>query len=301
MLYSLNWTPLGGFVRLAGENNPSVPRSLAGKGIGARAIVLSAGSFMNAILPIIIFTILFMIPQDKTFGNVVVTQVFPESPAQFVGIQSGDIILQADGDKVDNLNDLVRLINFNSGSEIQLVIERAGTQIQMDITPRINPPAGQGPTGISIDLYNPTDKRVSHPPWTALYHGINDTWELLILLKREIFSWIAGYKSPEFSGPIGIAQVTGEVTQEGGYRGWLVLAILFSVNLAILNILPIPMLDGGRLLFVIIEWIRRGKRIPPEKENLAHLVGFAVLIVLIILISTNDINRLLQGNSLLGG
>ena len=301
MLYSLNWTPLGGFVRLAGENNPSVPRSLAGKGTGARAIVLSAGSFMNAILPIIIFTILFMIPQDKTFGNVVVTQVFPESPAQFVGIQSGDIILQADGDKVDNLNDLVRLINFNSGSEIQLVIERAGTQIRMDITPRINPPVGQGPTGISIDLYNPTEKRVSHPPWTAVYHGVNDTWELLILLKREIFSWISGYKSPELSGPIGIAQVTGEVTQEGGYRGWLVLAILFSVNLAILNILPIPMLDGGRLLFVIIEWIRRGKRIPPEKENLVHLVGFAVLIVLIILISTNDINRLLQGNSLLGG
>ena len=301
MLYSLNWTPLGGFVRLAGENNPSVPRSLASKGTGARAIVLCAGSFMNAILPIIIFTILFMIPQDKTFGNVVVTQVFPESPAKFVGIQSGDIILQADGDKVDNLHDLVRLINFNSGSEIQWIIERAGTQIPIDITPRINPPAGQGPTGISIDLFNPTEKRVWYPPWTAMYHGANNTWELLILLKREIFSWVSGDKAPELSGPIGIAQITGEVTQEGGYRGWLILAILFSINLAILNILPIPMLDGGRLLFVVIEWVRQGKRIPPEKENLVHLVGFAVLIVLIILISTNDINRLLQGNSLLGG
>ena len=134
-----------------------------------------------------------------------------------------------------------------------------------------------------------------------MYHGVNNTWELLVLLKREISSWLNGTKSPELSGPIGIAQVTGQVTQEGGYRGWLILAILFSINLAILNILPIPMLDGGRLLFVVIEWIRKGKRIPPDKENIVHLVGFAVLIGLIILISTNDISRLLQGNSLLGG
>ena len=301
MLYSINWTPLGGFVRLAGENNPGVPRSLASKGVIARAIVLAAGSFMNAILPILIFTILFMIPQDKITGSILVTQVFPQSPAELAGIQSGDIILQSDGKKVDNLQDFVRQINFDSGSEIQWIIERYGREIPIDVTPRITPPTGQGPTGISIDILNPETKLVWHPPWTALYLGVNNTWELLVLLKREISSWLNGSKSPELSGPIGIAQVTGEVTQEGGYRGWLILAILFSINLAILNILPIPMLDGGRLLFVVIEWIRRGKRIPPDKENIVHLVGFAVLIGLIILISANDIIRLLQGNSLLGG
>ena len=301
MLYSLNWTPLGGFVRLAGENNPDVPRSLASKGVGARAIVLAAGSFMNAILPIIIFTVLFMIPQDKTVGNILVTQVSPESPAHVSGIQTGDIILHVDNTKTDNLQDLIRFINFNAGSQIRLELERSGTPISIDVTPRINPPIGQGPTGITIDLVNPETKRVWHTPWSAIYHGVNDTWELLVLLKREISSWIAGTKAPELSGPIGIAQITGEVTQEGGYRGWLILAVLFSINLAILNILPIPMLDGGRLLFVAIEWIRQGKRIPPEKENLVHLMGFIVLIGLIILISTNDISRLLQGNSLMGG
>ena len=301
MLYSLNWTPLGGFVRLAGENDPDVPRSLASKGIAARVIVLAAGSFMNAILPILIFTILFMIPQDKITGNILVTQVFPKSPAELAGIQSGDIILQSDGKKVDNLQDLVRQINFDAGSEIQWIIERSGRQVPIDVTPRMTPPTGQGPTGISIDIVNPETTQVWHPPWTAMYYGVNDTWELLVLLKREISSWLNGTKSPELSGPIGIAQITGEVTQEGGYRGWLILAILFSINLAILNILPIPMLDGGRLLFVVIEWIRKGKRIPPDKENIVHLVGFAVLIGLIILISTNDISRLLNGNSLLGG
>ena len=301
MLYSLNWTPLGGFVRLAGENNPEVPRSLASKGVAARAIVLAAGSFMNAILPIIIFTILFMIPQDKITGNILVTQVSPKSPAELSGIKSGDIILRSDGKEVDNLQDLVKQINFDAGSEIRWIIERSGRQIPIDVIPRITPPTGQGPTGISIDIVNPETKQVWHPPWTAMYLGVNNTWELLVLLKREIYSWVIGAKAPELSGPIGIAQITGEVTQEGGYRGWLILAILFSINLAILNILPIPMLDGGRLLFVVIEWIRRGKRIPPEKENIVHLVGFALLIGLIILISANDIIRLLQGNSLLGG
>ena len=83
--------------------------------------------------------------------------------------------------------------------------------------------------------------------------------------------------------------------------GWLAIAILLSINLAILNILPIPMLDGGRLVFVILEWLRRGKRVPPEKEGLVHLVGFALLISAILVISASDINRLIQGGSLLGG
>jgi regulator of sigma E protease len=123
---------------------------------------------------------------------------------------------------------------------------------------------------------------------------------MLVLLKQEVSGWFSGGRTPELSGPIGIAQISGEVTQEGGLHGWLVLVILFSINLAILNILPIPMLDGGRLLFVAIEWVRRGKRIPPEKEGLVHLIGFVVLIGIIILISANDINRLLQGGSPLG-
>ena len=302
MLYSMNWTPLGGFVRLAGESNPAVPRSLASKGAGPRAVVLAAGSFMNAILPLVIFTLLFMIPQDITVGNVRVTEVVPESPAQRAGLLSGDIILQAGGHEVDNQSDLIRFISLNAGSEMEWMVERSGgRQVPIQVTPRVNPPEGQGATGIAIELVNPRVERQWDPPWTAAYRSVTNTWELLVLLKREVSSWFSGGKAPELSGPIGIAQITGEVTQQGGFRGWLVLAILFSINLAILNILPIPMLDGGRLLFVGIEWVRRGKRVPPEKESLVHLIGFVVLIGLIILISANDINRLLQGGSLLGG
>jgi regulator of sigma E protease len=300
MLYSVNWLPLGGFVRLAGESNPAVPRSLASKGTGPRAVVLAAGSFMNAVLPIILFTILFMIPQDVAVGDVVVTQVVPGSPANAAGVQAGDIILQAGGEEIESPTDLVRAISLNAGSEMQWLVERGGTQEVIRVTPRLNPPPDEGATGIGIDLINSQIVTRSDPPWTALGRAFSNTWEMLVLLKQEVSSWFSGGRTPELSGPIGIAQVTGEVTQEGGLHGWLVLVILFSINLAILNILPIPMLDGGRLLFVGIEWARRGKRIPPEKEGLVHLIGFVVLIGIIILISANDINRLLQGGSPLG-
>ena len=301
MLYSVNWTPLGGFVRLAGESNPAVPRSLASKGVGPRAVVLAAGSFMNAILPLVIFTFLFMIPHDVTVGNVMVSKVVPGSPAEKAGMRPEDIILQAGGREVDNRGDLIRMITLSAGSEMEWMVERGGRQVLIRVAPRTNPPEGQGATGIAIELVNPRVVRRWDPPWTAAYRSVTDTWELLELLKREVSSWFSGGKAPELSGPIGIAQITGEVTQQGGFRGWLVLAILFSINLAILNILPIPMLDGGRLLFVGIEWVRGGKRVPPEKESMVHLIGFVVLIGLILWISAIDINRLVQGVSPLGG
>lgn len=301
MLYSVNWTPLGGFVRLAGENNPVVPKSLASKGVGTRAIVLAAGSAMNAIFPLIVFTIIFMIPQDVAVGNVAVTAVVPDSPAEAAGIQAGDIILAANGQKIDNAPDLVRVITLNAGTEMEWLVERGTQQQAIRVTPRLNPPPGEGATGIGIELVNVRFESQSDPPWTAAGRAVNNTWEMLVLLKQEVSGWIGGQRAPELSGPIGIAQITGEVTQQGGLRGWLVLSVLFSINLAILNILPIPMLDGGRLLFVGIEWVRRGKRVPPEKEGLVHLIGFVVLIGIIILISANDIQRLLHGGSLLGG
>ena len=301
MVYSLNWLPLGGFVRLAGESNPEVPRSLASKGAGPRAIVLAAGSFMNAILPIILFTIMFMIPREVQMGNVVVNEVAPQSPAAAAGLRPGDVITRANGEEVDRRGEFIRSVSLSRGAEMEWAIDRGGRQEVIYLTPRVRPPEGQGPTGVGIDLINVRTEKQINAPWTALALAFTRTWDMLVLLEQEVSAWISGEGSPEFSGPIGIAQISGEITRENGLRGWMVLAILFSLNLAILNILPIPMLDGGRLLFVAIEWVRRGKRIPPEKEGLVHLIGFVVLIGFIILISANDVYRLIQGGSPLGG
>ena len=389
MLYSVNWLPLGGFVRLAGENDPTVPRSLAGKGPGTRFIVLVSGSLMNAILPVVVFAVLFMVPQDVTVGRVVVAQVDPESAAAAAGLQPGDVVLEADGKPIENRFDLQRSVFLNGGSEMAWLIEREGAQQVAPVEPRFARPPGRWVVGVGIgeeqgqivlqrvardspagaaglqpgdvvlqaggrvvnraeDLTSaiqagedsmmewlvarhgqelpvqviprferagpPTwytgvytvvaDPRVesrSQPVWDAIPQGFVSTWESLVLMKQGIFGALSQGSAPELSGPIGIAQVTGEVTRDGGFIGWLTIAVLLSINLAVLNLLPIPMLDGGRLVFVVLEWLRRGKRVPAEKEGLVHLIGLVLLVSAIVVISAGDINRLIQGGSLLGG
>lgn len=304
MVYSLNWTPLGGFVKLAGESNPAVPKSLASKGVGPRAIVLAAGSFMNALLPIVLFTILFMLPHDVPTGDtgdVTVIGVAAGSAAETAGVQPGDIITHANELSISRTSDLAEVVQQSGGSPIELRVARAEGQAVFTVTPQFDASENRWLAGVSMQLTNVAVERRSEAPWTAVGLAFTNTWDMLVLLKQEIWGWITGQGAPELSGPIGIAQITGEVTQQMGVQGWLLLAILFSINLAILNILPIPMLDGGRLLFVAIEWVRRGKRVSPEREGLVHLIGFIMLIGLIVLISANDISRLIQGGSLLGG
>ena len=300
MLYTMNWAPLGGFVRLAGESNPAVPRSLAGKGVGTRFLVLVAGPLMNAILPIAFFTVLLMMPQEILVGQVAVDQVTEGSPAQSAGIKQHDIILNSDGRLIENAGDLIRYINLNGGSSMEWLVLRGNKQQVINVQPEFVGEEGRWLVGIATRLDNSHIEKRSQAPWTAFGNSFVNTWELLRLVKQGIFGAFSSGSAPQLSGPIGIAQIAGEFTKEGGLQGWMAITILLSINLAILNILPIPMLDGGRLVFVLLEWLRRGKRVPPDKEGLVHLGGFVVLIGFIILISANDINRLIQGQSFLG-
>ena len=307
MLYSVNWLPLGGFVRLSGENNPAAPRSLARRSVGQRAIVLAAGSAMNALFPIVAFAIMAMVPHTEMVGGTVeITAVAPDSPAAAAGVQPGDRLLELNGAPLPAPDDLPGEVGRHRGATMLWGIERSGESLLLEVAVRANPPPGQGATGIRYQVVDQAEMRVSEPPWTAVQLGFTRTGETLTLLWQEVSGWISGSggvtgRGPELSGPIGIAQITGEVTRQGGLQGWTLVAILLSINLAILNILPIPMLDGGRLLFVFIEWIRGGKRIPSEKEGLVHLIGFVALLALVILISANDIIRLARGISPLGG
>ena len=300
MLYSVNWAPLGGFVRLAGESNPAIPRSLASKGVGTRFLVLVAGPLMNALLPIAIFTVLLMMPQDVLVGQVAVDAVTEGSPAQAAGIQQDDIILSSDGAKIENAGDLVRYINLKGGRSMEWLVARGSHQEIIRVTPAFVAEEGRWLVGIGTRLDNSRIEKRSQAPWTAFRNSFVNTWEMLVLMKQGIFGAFSSGSSPQFSGPIGIAQITGEFAKEGGLVGVMGITILLSINLAILNILPIPALDGGRLVFVVLEWVRRGKRVPPDKEGMVHLIGFVVLIGFIILVSANDISRLIQCQRFLG-
>ena len=300
MLYSVNLMPLGGFVRLAGESNPNVPRSLASKGVGARLLVLAAGPFMNAILPIAIFTILLMIPQEVVVGRLTVSEVGAGTAAADSQIQEGDIILSANGRQIESRRDFAREVNLNGGSRMELLVQRGDEEQLLFVNPRFDADAGRWLVGVVPQLVESRVETRSEPIWKAVPRSFVDMWEMLVLLKQSLGGAISQGSAPELSGPVGIAQVTGEITRQAGLTGWLGIGILLSINLAILNILPIPMLDGGRIVFVALEWVRRGKRVPPEKEGLVHMIGLAVLLAGIVIITAKDINRLLEGRSFLG-
>lgn len=293
MLYSFNWLPLGGFVRLAGESDPAVPRSLAAKGAGTRLLVLAAGPLMNVVLPVAVLMVLFMVPREAVVGRLAVDAVLPETAAAAAGLQPGDIIAQANGDAMERGADFARAINLNGGAPMTLLVERAGQPQRLSLEPRFDNEASRWMAGVRLELLDQRTVREAQPFWEAIPNGFVSVWELLVLLRQNLAGAFSQGSGPQLSGPIGIAQATGELTRQDGLNGWLSVGILLSINLAILNLLPFPMLDGGRIVFVVIEWVRRGKRISPEKEGLVHLIGLVALLGLIAAVSANDIARIL--------
>ncbi len=296
-IYSLNLIPLGGFCRMAGEEDPNVPGSLASKSVKARLFVLGAGSLMNALLPLLLFSIAFMIPTHVDVGDVTVAEVAPGSPAENAGIMPGDVILEFDGHEVENIRDYSYYSHLNLGAETTLLIDRGGTAVTTSLEPRWNPPEGEGTTGVILELANVTTVSQSSPFWRAIPKAGTQIWETTALFKNEVERLIITKETPEVAGPVGIAQLTGEVA-EGGFGLLLQFAAFLSINLAIVNLLPIPALDGGRIVFVALEGIRRGKKIPPKREAIIHLIGFVIIISIMIAVSFNDILRLIRGDSL---
>ena len=298
-LYSLNAIPLGGFTKMAGEEDPKVPRSFAGKGIGTRLVVLSAGSIMNALLPIALFSIAFMIPHDVVKGEVVVTEVVQNSPAAAAGIKAGDIILSLNNKPVNNTSDLHRYTYLNLGNETNIVVKHSDATIgEVQVIPRWKPPPGEGAIGLALDTLNPTVVSQHEPFWKAIPMGAGECVETFILFKNEVLGWIIGTTTPQLTGPVGIAQMTGEVAK-AGISPLLEFTGFISINLAIVNIFPLPALDGGRIVFVLLEWVRRGKRISPRTEGLVHLIGFALLMAVFLVITQQDIMRIISGGSLI--
>ena len=298
--YSLSAIPLGGFVKMAGEVDPEAsPRSLASKSIGARILVLSAGSLMNALLPLLLFSIAFMVPHNIVTGQVLVEEIAPNSPAAMAGIQSGDTIISINKKTLNNTIELSREIQLNLGKEITMVISHSdSTTEEVQLTPRWRPPEGQGAIGILVKTSNPTVVSQSEPFWRAIPLGVKECIETFVLFKNAIISLFIGTVSLQLAGPVGIAQMTGEVAR-AGISPLLEFAAFLSINLAIINIFPLPALDGGRIVFVLLEWVRRGKRISPKTEGLIHGIGFVLLMAAILAITYQDIIRIISGESLI--
>jgi regulator of sigma E protease len=420
--YTLNALPLGGFVRLLGEEDPTDPRSLAKKPRWVRLVVLSSGAFMNLFLAIFLFSLALMIPRHVDISRARIGEVVPNSPAAEAGLQPGDVVFAVDGTNVQNLSELGYQIRLHMGHDIDMKVKHssgpnanefetirvhsristppytytsavAGTgaisatqTLPFDLTVTqsagfggrgvlaidagtpneekfifqqkdsatltlieratngttahahsaaapIERKVAQGPTGITIGpAYGATvpispEERAKlqakalpgetipltrlvpfsetqwEKPWDALPDGALKSWESLILARNEIISRIkggvGGDKGFQLTGPVGIAQLTGEVVKEAGWKSLLDFAALISMNLAVLNILPLPMLDGGRVVFVLLEYARRGKRVRPEKEAMVHFVGLVLMLTFAAVITYFDLARIFTGGSII--
>ena len=299
-VYSINAIPLGGFVKMAGEEDPDVPGSLSAKSTPVKLLVLSAGSLMNFLLPVILFSLAFMIPHDELEGKVVILEVSENSPAAMAGILPGDTVLSVNGEDVFSRTDVSRHIQLNLGKELDMtVIHENGSTETVGIVPRWRPPEDQGSVGILPVTEDGTFKQVSYPFWEAIPHGVKLSTETFILFKNGIIGMIIGAIPVEITGPVGIAHVTGEIAR-AGMSPLLEFAAFLSMNLAIVNLFPLPALDGGRIVFVLLQWLRRGKRIAPKTEGWIHAIGFALLMVFFLAVSFQDILRIIRGDSLLG-
>lgn len=420
MLWSFNWLPLGGFVRLLGEEDPTAEGSLASKGRGPRIAVMAAGAVVNLIIPFILLPLILLIPQDVQVGDVIISSVFTGSPAAEAGVRAGDRVVRVDGRTIDTVGELQSAVTLKLGAGSTWEVMRGlpdpfarpgepqyqytGEIEELKMTPRWRPPsrtvvnnvedpdlhlsvgearlydrfAGtsnsvrvvdsvadssieislqdalrfntdaqlgdvmrivpdtrdsqteadipvtearlldndlgvntrvqEGAVGVLIATQNMRTERQSENFFAAWPTGARQAWDSIVLTRNAITGIAVGSQNPQFTetptftGPVGIGQLTGEIAvADASFAAKVTtlasLAAVISFSLAVINILPIPALDGGRIFFVLVEMARGGKRISPEREGLVHLAGFVVLLAFIAIISVQDVGRIFRGES----
>jgi regulator of sigma E protease len=293
-IFTVNAIPFGGFARMLGEEDPSFPGSLASKGKLARIFVLSAGAAMNLVTAVLFFALAMGLgaPTAADPENAVVTSVVSGSPAEAAGLQPGDIIVRANDTEILTLEGLQSFTQDHLGEEILLTVERDGETLRIALVPRPSPPEGEGPIGIVL---GPRVTIKKYPWYEALWLGVKQTARLTVFIFTVPVQVIQGLIPANLArpvGPVGVGQLVGDAVQYSLDTGWWYPAMqmmgTLGVALAVTNLLPLPGLDGGRILFVLVEAVR-GKRIDPAREGLIHLIGLALLVALMLFITWQDV------------
>ncbi len=376
--YSLNLLPIGGFVKITGENGDSDdPRSFGMAPAWKRIIVLAAGSTMNLLLALVIFAGMAISGTQEINTNLApltgIVSVTETAPAGVAGMQVGDKIIKIAGQPVASDDDIRTLSNQNGGKPTVYTVLRDGQEVNLTITPNTTSPylgvglyawyspaivdsvrdgsaaaeaglqngdeilsvngqpvdnnikaqylitSSDGPVQLIIQragaqhtitvnssggrydfgTYEPI-RTVYYSPGEALGRALQNTWDVIASIPAGIAQALSGQSDgPGVTSIVGISQLTGEVAQEAGINGLLNLTALLGISLFMINLLPLPALDGGRLLFIIIELLRGGRKIAPEKEGMVHFAGMVVLLALMAIITFFDVSRLFEGVRLL--
>lgn len=317
-LFSLNWIPFGGFVKIKGENYEEIRNlEFEKKSINLSNLsfvqapkkwqiaILAAGVTFNIIFAWFLFSLGFMIglptPIENDYGMAVedphltIISVLADSPAQKVGLKSGDKIKKVSGVNYSSINDLTpenisELTNSVSG-DILMQIDRGGKILDFQITPDNNLVPGKKAIGIDMDMIG----TLTLPVHKSLYEGGKVTWRIIDLTVHGLASLIGNAfvgraDFSQVSGPVGIVSLVGDASRLG-FAYLITFAGLISINLAIINLVPFPALDGGRILFVIIEALTK-RRINARVANIVNTIGFVSLIILMLIVTYRDVIKL---------
>lgn len=303
-IYSINWIPFGGFIRLLGQDTrdrekfspKKLKRTFFIQSKKSRILVLLAGVLGNFLLGVLCFSIIYsQIGIPKQLGYIKIVDVLPQSPAAKAGLEKDDQIVSVEGEEIALVRELVKIIEEKKGQEITLKTLKG----EFSLVPRENPPREEGRLGVII-----TDIEMIFYPWWQMpflgaWEGIKEAaaWGIMVFggIIISIKQLLIGV-TPEVAGPVGIFQLTTEAAKAGILNLIQFVGIL-SVNLAVLNLLPFPALDGGHLIFVFIgDLLSEKKR--AKVEYVMNLVGFIFLISLMILVTISDLRRVFEDSPL---
>lgn len=313
-VYSFNLLPIGGFVKLFGEDRIQVEkveqvaqvekkRAFWAKSKRVRAGVVTAGVLMNVLLAILAFWLIYLVLGIPVKTNKVkVVGILEDSPAAAVGMKIDDVVVSVERKEIKSVDDFVSLVNENKGREIEIILGRQSGKdtpvkgLKINVVPRTDPPEGEGPLGVVISQVEMKFFPVWQRPFLALKESLKETFSWAVAVSGGVAGMVwqlvrTRQVPKDIAGPIGIFQVTGVVARQGIFSVLQLLGIL-SINLAVINILPFPPLDGGKLLFIGAEAVF-GRKIAPKIEKWVQNLGMILLLLLMVWITINDISRFL--------
>lgn len=300
--YALRLFPIGGFCAMEGEDEASDDsRAFGNKAVWRRIVIVAAGAIMNLILGLILMMIL--LGQDNQFMSTTISKFTNNSALQSAGLQAGDTFYEVNGYRILSQRDLSYSLATADPNSVDLVVSRKGQLVTFDNV-KFNTKDNNGTKILQLDFYvQPIQKTV----WSLISQSASETVSTVRMVWSSLIGLVSGkYGIKDMAGPVGVATAIGQAASAGLATGLkdainnvIFIMVIITVNLGIFNLLPLPALDGGRLVFLIIEGIRR-KPINPKYEGWVHAAGFALLIALMLTVTFSDIMRLITGKGLGG-
>ena len=287
-LYSIRAIPLGGYNKIAGMDpeEPLDDRSFLNKPVWKRFIVIAAGAVFNFLLAIVIFFMIYAVNGIQTPSmEPVVGNMMSNSPAMTAHMTVNDRIVSINGKPVNEWTDISKSLQGTANTLVPIVVNRDGVNQELTVIPEAVGNDGRAVIGI-----NPVMNSMPLNVAEAVVQSLHTTGFVLVSMVDGIWSMITGHTNAELAGPIGVAQMAGQVA-ESGFANLLQFTALLSLNLGVINLLPIPALDGGHLIVLIIEGITR-RRLPAKALQYIQMTGIVILLALFVYATTHDISRL---------